>query len=510
MGSGEHYETLRDWYLARLRKAAQESQAQSLTPRALIDRDRQLVERLVVESSTAAQSSPAEIKSQTVGNISHHERMALGLMAGACAFATVALALTSIEIHAATETRILAAVVQAVVLILLLLAVVALLSLRRKLSSLALLVDGMRHGPTGIRSKDLGELTVELVRMYEEARLRELVIADAAPELIVSLDNELRVLAANRAIFQVCELLPEEFVGSHLLDRLLPEDVDSVCTEFGKARDTSTARIFNCRVFAKSRRAVDLEWIVEWSAREQTYFAVARDISARKILERARAESVAMLSHDVKQPLSSISLTAQSALEGVHGDVPQSLRASLNRILISSSRLLSMIKELLEFERMSEGKMTLELERFALPAIIHEAMENVTEQAKRSEITIDVHAEETVVHADKEKVLRVVTNLLSNAVKYGRKGDNVTVTCSQGREYVQVSVADTGPGIKPEYLHLIFERYERLEAGGSAIEGTGLGLAICKAIVESHGGLIGVDSQVDKGSTFWFTLPQER
>jgi two-component system phosphate regulon sensor histidine kinase PhoR len=109
---------------------------------------------------------------------------------------------------------------------------------------------------------------------------------------------------------------------------------------------------------------------------------------------------------------------------------------------------------------------------------------------------------------DGERIDRVVANLVSNALKFTPAGGKVNIRAARAGDVIRCEVADTGEGIAPDDLPRLFERFSRLESGRKKKGSTGLGLSICKAIVEAHGGTIGVESQLGKGSTFWFTLPQ--
>jgi signal transduction histidine kinase len=174
----------------------------------------------------------------------------------------------------------------------------------------------------------------------------------------------------------------------------------------------------------------------------------------------------------------------------------------------NSQRLIRLINDLLDIEKMEAGKLELAPQATPVQPIIDQSIAAVNDFAAQNHVTIETASTDAWVNADSDRVVQVLINFLSNAVKYSDKDSTVTIACLATDGAVEIRVIDRGRGIPPEFTEKIFDKFQQVDAKDKREKkGTGLGLAICKAIVEQHGGTIGVESAVGEGSTFWFTLP---
>ena len=218
-----------------------------------------------------------------------------------------------------------------------------------------------------------------------------------------------------------------------------------------------------------------------------------------------REEFLAIVSHDLRNPLNNISMAAQNLLEEPK-DVKE-LAASINR---SAGEMLGLIQDLLDVERMAVGKLTLHYEEHDVSEIIEQAVEQFQGSAAAKGITLEAKPEDVCRHVvcDRSRVMQVLSNLIGNAIKFTQAKGHICVSCArtgpEGNE-VQVSVSDTGEGIGPEKIKTIFERFSQIN--NQDRRGIGLGLYIAKMMVEEHPGRIWVESKLGEGSTFHFTLP---
>ena len=218
-----------------------------------------------------------------------------------------------------------------------------------------------------------------------------------------------------------------------------------------------------------------------------------------------REEFLAIVSHDLRNPLNHISIAAQNLLEEPK-DVKE-LASAINR---SAGEMLRLIQDLLDIERIAVGKLTLHYEEHDVSEIIKEAVEEFKGDAAAKEITLSAKPEDVCgyVVCDRSRVIQVLSNLIGNAIKFTPAKGQISVswqrTGPEGKE-VQVSVSDTGEGIAPEKIKTIFERFSQIHSQDR--RGIGLGLYIAKMMVEEHPGRIWVESKLGEGSTFHFTLP---
>jgi signal transduction histidine kinase len=218
-----------------------------------------------------------------------------------------------------------------------------------------------------------------------------------------------------------------------------------------------------------------------------------------------REEFLAIVSHDLRNPLNHISMAAQNLLEE-----PNEVRALASSISRSAGEMLRLIQDLLDIERIAVGKLTLHYEEHDINEIISEAVEEFQGDAASKEITLSAKSEEMCGHVvcDRSRVMQVLSNLIGNAIKFTPAKGQICVSCAEGGaddKEVQVSVSDTGAGIAPEKIKTIFERFSQINSQDR--RGIGLGLYIAKMMVEEHPGRIWVESKLGAGSTFYFTLP---
>ena len=218
-----------------------------------------------------------------------------------------------------------------------------------------------------------------------------------------------------------------------------------------------------------------------------------------------REEFLAIVSHDLRNPLNNISMATQNLLEEPK-DVKE-LASSINR---SAGEMLGLIEDLLDVERMAVGKLILHIEQHDLSEIIKEAVEKFKGTAASKGITLQAAPQDVCgyVVCDRSRVMQVLSNLIGNAIKFTPAKGQICVSCQragpEGGE-VRISVSDTGEGIAAEKIKTIFERFSQIH--NQDRRGIGLGLYIAKMTVEEHSGRIWVESKLGEGSTFHFTLP---
>src|SRR5436190_5729756 len=223
---------------------------------------------------------------------------------------------------------------------------------------------------------------------------------------------------------------------------------------------------------------------------------------------RHKSDFLATMSHELRTPLNAILGFSEVLHEQMFGELNERQLGYVNDVLKAGEHLLSLINDVLDLAKIEAGKMEVELSRVAIPDVLRSAVSLHSERASRGGIDLALTAEpeEMTVTADERRVRQVVFNLLSNAIKFTPDGGRVDISARADDGHVEIAVADTGPGILPEDLETIFEEFEQTSDGKKA-EGTGLGLPLSRKLVELHGGRLWVESEVDRGSTFRFSLP---
>lgn len=223
---------------------------------------------------------------------------------------------------------------------------------------------------------------------------------------------------------------------------------------------------------------------------------------------RHKSEFLATMSHELRTPLNAIIGFSQVLKERMYGELNARQADYVDDVLSSGQHLLNLINDILDLAKVEAGRMELQPSTFALPDLLENAMSMVRERATRQGISVTIATDPSVglVEADERKVKQILFNLLSNAVKFTPGGGQVTLAASAADGHVEISVRDTGVGIRADDQERIFEEFYQVGASRTQ-EGTGLGLALTRRLVELHHGRLNVESEPGVGSTFTVTLP---
>ena len=227
--------------------------------------------------------------------------------------------------------------------------------------------------------------------------------------------------------------------------------------------------------------------------------------------ERLRDSLVHMIVHDLRSPLTAISayleMFAQEAKQKLGAETQEDIASAMH----ATRNMVRMINGILDVSKMEAQMMKLDLRECDLVQVVAASMDDLESLVGARRLALERPAAPALVLADKEIVARIVQNFLANALRFTPASGEIRVGIVAEEEQVRVFVADTGPGIAPDFHRSIFNKFVQVDASASSRNrSTGLGLAFCKMAVEAHGGRIGVDSEPGKGSNFWFTLPRRQ
>ncbi|MBI2811033.1 MAG: PAS domain-containing sensor histidine kinase [Candidatus Melainabacteria bacterium] len=352
---------------------------------------------------------------------------------------------------------------------------------------------------------DLDVALHEMADALKEASEVERALTDNVSDVICSLDANNRFVALNPACVEQWGYSENELLGMNVREIIIAEDADKITNNLMKGREES--KNFDTRIKLKNGEEADMHWTANWSPKQQSYFCVVHDISAEKQIERMKKEFVAMVSHDLRTPLNSVLNLITLMSVDAYGFVNETGHKRLDAAEQDVTRLIGLINELLDLEKLEAGEIVLDLKNIAASSVMDHAQQSVYGFAQQNGVEIVCEPTNLNVTVDQNRFVQVLINLLSNAVKFSEQGAEVRMRAVRGANYTVFEISDTGCGIPPEVQSTIFERYKQAEGANKKHVGTGLGLAICKNIAEQHGGSIGVDSSVGKGSTFWVKIP---
>ncbi len=358
-------------------------------------------------------------------------------------------------------------------------------------------------------------------QMMQQIRLRRILmdldrtsrqrqaIADSVPVLIGLLDAQGRYCFCNSKFRDWLGLEPGDLLGKTPAEALPAELRDIMVGNLDK---TNTGEEAQFDLPLPSGKTLAVHYLPHWHGDEQQgVFVLAVDVSARKQIEELKNAFVSSVSHELRTPLTSITGALGLLRHGQPGDLSEPQKNLLDIAHKNSQRLMFLINDLLDMEKLLAGKMHFDLQPLSLSALLEKSLyENTTyAEAFRVRFSLRLPADDQQVVVDEQRFLQVMANLLSNAVKFSPADAVVEVAVVVlDDSHVRISVQDHGPGIEPEFQARLFEKFSQADASAARQRGgTGLGLAISRELVEKMGGNIGVDSVPGAGSCFFVDLP---
>jgi len=359
---------------------------------------------------------------------------------------------------------------------------------------------------------------LEEARRQVEASGRKLALfAERSPIAVFEFDAAGRVLSVNPAAENLFGFTAAEMIGQPGTGFMFPGELEGAVASRWQAFIRERKPVFGLRYNNLRRDGSELncEWnltpLVNQGNEVVSAIIQGRDITQQLEAERMKQEFTSTLSHELRTPLTSIIGSLQLINSGVMGDIEKDTLELTTIAERNGQRLLDLINDILDVEKIESGKLTLSPEVLELSELIAESMVLNRGFAERFKVKFATSGtlENVNVNADRKRVHQIMTNLLSNAVKFSPEGGTVEVTMERvADKLLRVGVHDQGSGIPEEFRSRIFGRFAQADMSHTRPKGgTGLGLAICKRLVEMMGGRIGFLDRTGGGTTFWFELP---
>lgn len=382
------------------------------------------------------------------------------------------------------------------------------------------------HGPNDLRI--LGELALRTAIALENARLfRESqhakLVTDNVPAMVAYWDKDMRCRFANRVYVDWFGVTAEWVMGRQIVELLGPKLYETNLPYIRGALEGVPQHFERDLRFSRTGevRHTCASYIPEIvDGKVLGFFVLVIDVTDLKRAQLAAEEEkqkalaaigmrddvLAFVSHDLKNPLAAIGLTAH-LLTRVRLDDREKLDNIAGRLKRSADMALNLIRDLLSFAQIESGALALDKELKGIDNVLSPVIDilKIHADAKRLHLEVEIPPRLREVYVDGDRVGQVLSNLLGNAIKFTPEGGTVRVEARENDSRVEVTVSDTGPGIPAENISRVFDRF--WQAAQTRKSGAGLGLSIAKGIVEAHGGRIWVESTLGKGSAFHFTLP---
>ncbi len=342
---------------------------------------------------------------------------------------------------------------------------------------------------------------------------------EACPSGMMMVDRSGRIVMVNSEIEHQFGYRRNELVGQSV-EKLVPPDLRArhakLRTDFTTSPNISSMgpgrELLGLRKDG-SEFPVEIELNPIQSRDGVLILGVVMDISERRRAERLKDDFVATVSHELRTPLTAITASLALLAAGGAGKLPEPAVRLVTIAHNNGQRLVRLVNDILDIEKIESGKMTFQFKAVDVRAIVNQAIE-----ANRTysddfgvSVRLDADSADGEVRADPDRLVQVVTNLLSNAIKFSPRGEEVVIAIARHEDAIRITVRDHGPGISDEFKPRIFGKFAQADASDTRQKGgTGLGLSIVKQIVNSLGGVVGFESTVGHGALFFIELPSWR
>ncbi len=334
---------------------------------------------------------------------------------------------------------------------------------------------------------------------FEKSRIETII--NQMKDGIIGLDEKKNILFLNAVAEKLLGLKESEIIGKYTADIALKNDLMRTLLQNGNTNEL--------KIYADNKESFFNKDVLDVTNNNEVIgqVIVLRNITPFHELNEAKTNFIATVSHELKTPISSIKMSAQLLADSRVSALTSDQKELLKSITDDSDRLLKITSELLNISQAETGNIQLKLQPVHPETIVEQALQAVLFQAQQKNIgikkNIPVHL--SFVQADAEKTSWVLINLLTNAIKYSHESSSIEISVTQKENKISFAVTDYGKGIEGKYLPKIFDRYFKVP-GTYERSGTGLGLAISKEFIEAQGGIINVQSVLNEGSIFSFTL----
>lgn len=329
----------------------------------------------------------------------------------------------------------------------------------------------------------------ELANSLSKAKQKEKSMIEHSADVICSLDSDGRLSTANPACKRVLGYSEDMIIGLNLRSILVNDDIESFNKILSTARSQQTETEFESRMRRKDGdtiSVIDVLWSIRWVESEKSFFCVGHDVTARKEIERLKQKFTAMISHDLRTPLATISNYLEMLNAGLFGELSEKGEHLLKVAERNANRMICLINDLLDLEKAEFGGLKIETSIHDLNDLLDQSIKTVSSLALRKQVRIDLIPTNLEVVVDNNRILQILINLLSNAIKFSPKESVIRIKTEECDNMVIVHISDQGRGIPDNMKEAIFERFQQVEISDAVDQGgSGLGLAICKKLLES-------------------------
>ncbi|HEY9642236.1 MAG TPA: PAS domain S-box protein, partial [Coleofasciculaceae cyanobacterium] len=351
----------------------------------------------------------------------------------------------------------------------------------------------------------------EAVLQEAERRWRSLLVN--VQLIVVGLDQVGNINYVNPFFLSLTGYSESEVLGKNWFENFLPPaHQESIQVVFSEVLTQNAHPYYQNSILTQSGEERFIAWnnttLQDADGTAIGMISIGEDITERQKVEAIKNEFIGIVSHELRTPLTAIQMSLGLLKTGIYAKKPEKSQRMIEIALMDTSRLVNLVNDILNLERLESGQAMLEKSACQSSDLMQQAVDGVQAIAAQHAITLTIAPTDAIVWAAPDAIIQTLTNLLSNAIKFSPADSVVHLEAKRQLDYVLFQVRDSGRGIPEDKLEAIFGRFQQVDASDSREKGgTGLGLPICRSIIERHGGKIWAESTLGQGSTFFFTLP---
>ena len=363
------------------------------------------------------------------------------------------------------------------------------------------------------------ERTAELSQRQnalQESNRRWQSLLDNVRLIVVGLNSQGQIEYVNPYFLETTGYALEDVIGKDWFDNFVPKHASETFTlNFADFPFNDFCPYYQNPILTKAKEEREISWnntLLRNEAGEIIgTMSIGEDITEKLKLERVKNEFIAIVSHELRTPLASIRGALGLLASGVLANKPEVAKNMLNIAAIDVERLVRLVNDILDLERLESHKVNLDRQWYDTAQLCRQAVATMQAIAKEKQIQILAKCPSFQIFTDSDRLVQTLVNLINNAIKFSPPQSQVKIIVQATAEAIVFHVSDRGRGIPENHLKSVFERFNQVDASDSRqMGGTGLGLAICQNIVQQHGGKIWVESKLSEGSKFSFTIPHQR
>jgi PAS domain S-box-containing protein len=342
-----------------------------------------------------------------------------------------------------------------------------------------------------------------------EERLRDFL--ESASDLIQSSSADGRLVYANKALLDTLGYRADEVIGQPSEMFFAPEEVEKGRQLFDRLLAGESLTDIDTVYLRKDGRRVHVAGSSNCrfeNGKPVATRTILRDVTRQREVDSMKDEFVSIVSHELRTPLTSIRGALGLLAGGMLGDVPNRGKRMLDVAIANTDRLVRLINDILDVERIESGAVPMSRRRVSLNEIFDQVDELMQPLAHKADIALEIERLDVDLNADADRIVQTLTNLVGNSIKFSPAGTSVRIETARDVEHVHIRVCDEGRGIPADMLETVFARFQQVDARDNREKGgSGLGLAISRSIIEQHDGRIWAAGELKKGAIFHILLP---